>query len=96
MIILLMIYQDICDNIIETIYNLLLKDENNIYKYVVFEEFDCEKYLNEFVLNIIDELPTSSFICSGNNQFKINLDDKIIIGNFMFDEFINMIEIKII
>ncbi len=91
-----MIYQDICDNIIETIYNLLLKNENNIYKYVVFEEFDSEKYLNEFVLNIIDELPTSSFLYSGNNQFKINLDDKIIIGNFIFHEFINMIEIKII
>ncbi len=91
-----MIYQELCYDTIETIYKLLLNNNKNKYKYIVFEEFNIEKYFNEFILNIIDELPTSSLIYSENNQFIINLDDNIIIGNIIFDEFINMIEIKII
>jgi len=78
-----MIYQELQDEIIDAIYYLLLIDNKDA---VIYIKFDVSNYLNKFAMEISDELPTSSFLYSKDNIFKIILNDIIIVGNLIFNK----------
>jgi hypothetical protein len=86
-----MIYQELCLNCVDEIYNLLLTDD---IIFVEYDEFDVNNYLYEFTKEIINLIPTSILISSGNNEFKLNINNYIVVGKI--NDMFKLIELRII